>query len=129
MTLDLRTAGHFRLPLVDLDRILANLIENALTYGEPPVDISTFRRNGQYVLSVRDHGGGIPAGQLERALQPFVRLDEARGGNAHCGLGLAIVRRLVRYNGGAFSAENAPDGGFAVSLTFPAAHGGNRGGA
>ena len=128
--LNLHAGDGFNLPMVDLDRILANLIENALTYGEPPVDISTFRRNGQYVLSVRDHGGGIPAGQLERALQPFVRLDEARGGNAHCGLGLAIVRRLVRYNGGTFSAENAPDGGFVVSLTFRGAHGGdNRGGA
>ena len=128
--LNLHAGDGFNLPMVDLDRILANLIENALTYGEPPVEISTFRRNGQYVLRVRDHGGGIPAGQLERALQPFVRLDEARGGNAHCGLGLAIVRRLVRYNGGTFSAENAPDGGFVVSLTFRGAHGGdNRGGA
>jgi two-component system, OmpR family, osmolarity sensor histidine kinase EnvZ len=125
---DLQAGDGFSLPLVDLDRILANLIENALTYGEPPVEISTFRRNEQYTLSVRDHGNGIPAGQLERALQPFVRLDQARGGNAHCGLGLAIVRRLVRYNGGTFNAENAPDGGFVVSLTFPAAHGGSRGG-
>lgn len=123
---DLQAGDGFSLPLVDLDRILANLIENALTYGEPPVEISTFRRNDQYTLSVRDHGGGIPAAQLERALQPFVRLDVARGGDAHCGLGLAIVRRLVRYNGGTFNAENAPDGGFVVSLTFPIAHGGNR---
>ena len=127
MRVDLQAGDGFSLPLVDLDRILANLIENALTYGEPPVEISTYRRNEQYTLSVRDHGNGIPAGQLERDLQPFVRLDQARGGDAHCGLGLAIVRRLVRYNGGTFDAENAPAGGFAVSLTFPAAHGGNRG--
>jgi two-component system osmolarity sensor histidine kinase EnvZ len=53
-------------------------------------------------------------------LQPFVRLDEARSGDAHCGLGLAIVRRLVRYNGGVFRADNATDGGLAVSMTFPA---------
>lgn len=117
--LDLQAGDGFGLPLVDLDRILSNLIENALTYGEPPVEISTSRRNGQHTLEVRDHGGGIPSDQLERALQPFVRLDEARSGDAHCGLGLAIVRRLVRYNGGVFHAGNATDGGFVVSLTFP----------
>ncbi|MFM0439700.1 ATP-binding protein [Paraburkholderia strydomiana] len=118
--LDLQAGDGFGLPLVDLDRILTNLIENALTYGEPPVEISTSRHNGHYTLTVRDHGGGIPGGQLERALQPFVRLDEARSGDAHCGLGLAIVRRLVRYNGGVFHAVNAADGGFVVSMTFPA---------
>jgi two-component system osmolarity sensor histidine kinase EnvZ len=118
--LDLQAGDGFGLPLVDLDRILTNLIENALTYGEPPVEISTSRHNGHYSLTVRDHGGGIPGGQLERALQPFVRLDEARSGDAHCGLGLAIVRRLVRYNGGVFHADNAADGGFSVSMTFPA---------
>lgn len=118
--LNLRAGDGFELPLVDLDRVLTNLIENALTYGEPPVEISTSRHNGRFTLTVRDHGSGIPAGQIERALQPFGRLDEARGGDAHCGLGLAIVRRLVRYNGGEFHADNAPGGGFVVSMTFPA---------
>ena len=103
---------------MDLDRILSNLIENAMNYGEPPVEISTSAHNGIYTLSVRDHGVGIPGEQLERALQPFTRLDPARGGDAHCGLGLAIVRRLTRYNGGHFECDNAPDGGFRVTLTF-----------
>jgi hypothetical protein len=78
------------------------------------------RHNGHYTLRVRDHDSGIPGNQLERALQPFVRLDEARSGDAHCGLGLAIVRGLVRYNGGVIHADNADDGGFAVSMTFRA---------
>jgi two-component system, OmpR family, osmolarity sensor histidine kinase EnvZ len=116
--LDLRAGEGFRLPLVDLDRILSNLIENAMSYGEPPVEISTEGRHGLYTLCVRDHGAGIPPGQLERAPEPFVRLDAARGGDAHCGLGLAIVRRLTRYNGGHFECNNAPDGGFRVTLTF-----------
>ena len=118
VTLNLQAGDGFSLPLVDLDRILANLIENALTYGEAPVELTTAAHHGGYTLTIRDHGAGIPADQLERALRPFVRLDAARGGNAHCGLGLAIVRRLARYNGGAFAAGNAPGGGFAVTLTF-----------
>ena len=118
--LNLHAGNGFELPLVDLDRILTNLIENALTYGEPRVEISTSRHNGRVTLEVRDHGSGFPGDQLDRALQPFVRLDEALSGDAHCGLGLAIVRRLVRYYGGAFHADNAADGGFVVSMTFPA---------
>lgn len=121
--LDLHAGSGFKLPLVDLDRILSNLIENALTYGEPPVEIYTFLQDGYYTLIVRDHGCGIPSDQLDRALQPFVRLDVARSGDAHCGLGLAIVRRLVRYNDGTFHASNAADGGFVASLSFPAIHG------
>jgi two-component system, OmpR family, osmolarity sensor histidine kinase EnvZ len=116
--IDLRAGEEFNLPLVDLDRILSNLIENAMNYGEPPVEISTSALHGKRTLTIRDHGPGIPRDQLERALQPFVRLDAARGGDAHCGLGLAIVRRLTRYNGGKFDCDNAPNGGFRVTLSF-----------
>jgi two-component system osmolarity sensor histidine kinase EnvZ len=121
MTLDARAGAGFNLPLVDLDRILSNLIENALTYGRAPVQVTTSACNGEYTLRVRDHGAGIPAMQVERASQPFVRLDAARGGDAHCGLGLAIVRRLTSHNGGTFAAANAADGGFVVTMTFSAA--------
>ncbi|MEW6340897.1 MAG: ATP-binding protein [Paraburkholderia sp.] len=117
--LDLRAGGAFRLPLVDLDRILVNLLENAMTYGEPPVEITTSTQHGKWVMTLRDHGPGIPDDQMEHALQPFVRLDDARGGDAHCGLGLAIVRRLARRNGGTLCVANAPDGGLLVRLIFP----------
>lgn len=117
--LDLRAGNHFRLPLVDLDRILVNLLENAMTYGEPPVEITTSVQQGKFTMTLRDHGPGIPADQLEHALQPFVRLDAARGGDAHCGLGLAIVRRLARRNGGTLCVANASDGGLQATLVFP----------
>jgi len=106
------------LPLVDLDRILANLLENAMTYGEPPVEIATGMQHGKWTMTLRDHGPGIPDDQLDHALQPFMRLDAARGGDAHCGLGLAIVRRLARRNGGTLSVANAVGGGLLVSLVF-----------
>jgi two-component system, OmpR family, osmolarity sensor histidine kinase EnvZ len=117
--LDLRAGEGFRLPAVDLDRILSNLIENALTYGEPPVEVSSALVDGRYVLQVRDHGAGVPEEDLHRVQRPFVRLDAARSGEAHCGLGLAIVRRLVRHHGGAMEVSNAAQGGLVVTMSFP----------
>ena len=77
-----------------------------------------------YTLTVEDHGAGIPAADFDRVMRPFVRLDPARGGNAHCGLGLAIVDRLVRHLGGDLavgpSAADAPSPGFRVTMRFPA---------
>ncbi|WP_322046419.1 ATP-binding protein [Paraburkholderia sp. J67] len=117
--LDLQAGEGFQLPAVDLDRILSNLIENALTYGEPPVDVSTSREEGRYVLRVRDQGAGVPEADLHRVQRPFVRLDAARSGEAHCGLGLAIVRRLVRHHDGAMDVSNAAQGGLVVTMSFP----------
>lgn len=120
VTLDLQAGPAFTLPSVDIDRILSNLIENAMTYGEPPVEIATTLHHGHYVLTVRDHGKGVPGAHLDRVQRPFVRLDTARGGHAHCGLGLAIVKRLVRHNGGSLAVSNAVTGGFVVTMRFPA---------
>jgi two-component system osmolarity sensor histidine kinase EnvZ len=117
--LDLRAGEGFQLPAVDLDRILSNLIENALTYGEPPVEVSTSREEGRYVLRVHDHGAGVPEDDLHRVQRPFVRLDAARSGEAHCGLGLAIVRRLVRHHDGAMDVTNAAQGGLVITMSFP----------
>lgn len=119
VTLDLRAGGDFMLPIVDIDRILSNLVENALTYGEPPVELVTRAHDGHYELVVRDHGPGVSEPDLDRVLRPFVRLDSARGGTMHSGLGLAIVRRLVRHHGGALELSNAADGGFVVAMSFP----------
>ncbi|KLU24213.1 hypothetical protein EOS_21130 [Caballeronia mineralivorans PML1(12)] len=117
--LDLQAGDDFRLPAVELDRMLSNLVENAFTYGAPPLCIATSRGNGRDRLSVRDHGKGMPEAHFARALRPFVRLDPARGGDAHCGLGLTIVRRLTRRYGGDLSMHNADGGGLAVVLDFP----------
>jgi two-component system osmolarity sensor histidine kinase EnvZ len=117
--LDLQAGDDFRLPAVELDRILSNLVENAFTYGAPPLCIATSRHNGCDRLSVRDHGKGMPEAHFARALRPFVRIDPARGGDAHCGLGLTIVRRLTRRYGGDLSMHNADGGGLAVVLDFP----------
>lgn len=118
--LDLRAGERFCLPGVDLERIFSNLLGNVKSYGAGPIEITTLREGERDVLVVRDHGLGIPADKLEIALQPFVRLDRERGGDAHCGLGLSIVHKLAQENGGQVECGNAPDGGFVVSLKFPA---------
>jgi two-component system osmolarity sensor histidine kinase EnvZ len=113
-------AGHeFMLPRTFIDRLVTNLVDNALEHGEPPVEIRTARLRGDWLIEVRDHGPGIPAAQLDDALRPFVRLDPARSGNGHCGLGLAIVERLVRERHGRCEIGNAEGGGLVVRIIIP----------
>ncbi|MEX3965022.1 ATP-binding protein [Paraburkholderia sp. EG286B] len=121
--LDLRAGRRFKLPQVSLDRLVTNLVDNALEYGAPPVEISTAIEGGSFQIRVRDHGAGIEPERIPAAMRPFVRLNAARGGEGHCGLGLAIVARLVRDSGGQCDVKNHPDGGLLVQLSFPVAHG------
>jgi two-component system osmolarity sensor histidine kinase EnvZ len=115
----LAAGAGFRLPTATLERIVSNLLDNAHAYGAPPVVISTERSAAGWVLSVCDHGRGIAPQDLMNASRPFVRLDPARGGNGHSGLGLAIIDRLVRRLGGTCEIGNAQGRGLCVTMTFP----------
>ncbi|HTR09995.1 MAG TPA: ATP-binding protein [Paraburkholderia sp.] len=114
----LHAGSEFRLPAATLERVVSNLIDNAHAYGAPPIVIESERGEEGFSLTVRDHGKGIPDQDLTQASRPFVRLDPARGGNGHSGLGLAIVERLVRRAGGELSIGNGENGGLAVRMTF-----------
>ncbi len=116
---ELSAGPGFRLPTATLDRILSNLLDNAHAYGAPPVVVRTARTADGWQLSVSDHGQGIAPQDLIQASRPFVRLDPARGGNGHSGLGLAIVERLVRRLGGGWEIGNAENGGLRIVMTFP----------
>ncbi|MCX4165356.1 MULTISPECIES: ATP-binding protein [Paraburkholderia] len=116
---DLAAGEGFRLPAATLDRILSNLLDNAHAYGAPPIVVATARVAGGFALSVSDNGKGIAAQDLLNASRPFVRLDPARGGNGHSGLGLAIVERLVRRAGGEWEIGNHDGSGLRVLMTFP----------
>jgi len=98
--------------------VVSNLLNNAYAYGAPPVVIDSERGADGFSLTVRDHGKGISDQDLTQASRPFVRLDPARGGNGHSGLGLAIVERLVRRAGGELAISNGESGGLAVCMTF-----------
>lgn len=120
-TLDLRAGPSFRLPRTLLDRLVTNLVDNALEHGAPPVEIGTARNDRHWVISVRDHGAGIPDDRVAAAMKPFVRLDAARGGEGHCGLGLAIVARLAHDRGGRCLVGNHAQGGLHVRIELPIA--------
>ncbi|WP_321792106.1 ATP-binding protein [Caballeronia sp. J97] len=117
--LKLEAGPTFALPAATLDRLLSNLLDNAHAYGAPPVVIETWREAKGWVLAVSDHGKGIAPDDLIKASRPFVRLDPARGGSGHSGLGLAIVERLARRVGGECEIGNRAEGGLRVAMSFP----------
>jgi two-component system, OmpR family, osmolarity sensor histidine kinase EnvZ len=117
--LDLQTGPQFMLPRTTLDRLVTNLVENSLEYGAAPVAIATSLDNGVWTICVRDHGPGIEPDRIAAAMRPFVRLNAARGGDGHCGLGLAIVARLARDIGGRCVVGNHPEGGLQVRIAIP----------
>ncbi|MCS5693690.1 ATP-binding protein [Cyanobium sp. FGCU-6] len=104
---------------IALSRAIANLIDNALEHGRAPLQLALRAGPGPdgFTIRLRDAGEGIPPEQWARALEPFQRLDSARGGQGHCGLGLAIADRVAREHGGRLSAGSDSAGeGFVVTL-------------
>lgn len=121
IVLRLNAGADFKLPRDALERLVGNLVGNALAHGAPPVEICTARGVRTWMLSVRDHGKGISASDLAAATQPFVRLasNETSGESGephmthgeHWGLGLAIVGRLAQHCGAKLKLGNHPEGG------------------
>jgi len=101
-----------------MQRLLANLIDNALRHGEGPVEVSTGREGRINVVEVLDRGPGIPAEDAERMLQPFTRLNSARS-TSGTGLGLAIVDRIARLHGGSVRLLSRDGGGLRVRVELP----------
>lgn len=83
------------LPNLYVQRILSNLIDNALVYGKPAVEVSLHVVPGGHELVVFDHGRGIAPSELSRAMQPFNKLNAHVTAQGHCGLGLAIVGQMA----------------------------------
>jgi len=99
-------------------RLLQNLIDNAIRYGKAPITVAARSDGDDLLLEVLDRGPGIPPEAVERVLQPFTRLDMARGGGG-TGLGLAIVDRIVRQHGGQLALEPRPGGGLIARIRLP----------
>lgn len=110
-------SGH---PLL-LERALDNLIANAIKFSPEggAVALSAQRSGANVRCTIRDHGPGVPEGELPSLFRPLFRGSNASRAQGH-GLGLAIVQRVVRAHGGEVSAHNADGGGLAVEVLLPA---------
>ena len=102
-----------------IKRLISNLVDNALAYGEKDVCVATREADGKLVLEVLDRGPGIPPAEAERLKQPFTRLEIARSGKGGSGLGLAIVDRIARHHGGNFDLLAREGGGLIARVSFP----------
>ena len=124
--LDVRIAGGDIAIMLDRARcrlLIRNLIDNALRHTPqqaPPPRIESSTRNGQWRLSVEDHGAGIAPRHLPHVTEPFYRADPSRqhetGGY---GLGLYLCRRIAEAHGGTIKVENRPGSGIRVSIALP----------
>lgn len=100
-------------------RALVNLVENALHYGER-VRLTLLPADPALTIRVEDDGPGIPDDQLTRVLEPFVRLDPARGRDTvGFGLGLSIVQLAVAAEGGTLTLSNRIEGGLRAEIVLP----------
>jgi two-component system osmolarity sensor histidine kinase EnvZ len=101
-----------------VQRLVSNLIDNALRHGGPEVEVTTRPENGRAVIEVLDRGPGIPQEESENMLQPFTRLDRARS-TSGSGLGLAIVDRIARLHGGSVRLLAREGGGLRARVELP----------
>jgi two-component system, OmpR family, osmolarity sensor histidine kinase EnvZ len=115
---DIHVSGN----VTELQRVLNNVIENSRRYGKKDgddcvdIDISCLVRQDRAIVTIADHGPGIPDGEIDRLLRPFTRLDVARGQANGSGLGLAIVSRIVKQHGGKLRLSNREGGGLSSQI-------------
>lgn len=102
-----------------LDRVLTNLLDNALTHCTDVVRVSVAADHADVVVTVDDDGPGIALSERSMVFERFVRLDEARTADRGTGLGLAIVRDTVRSHGGDVRVETSPLGGARFEVRLP----------
>lgn len=102
-----------------IERVITNLVENALRYGDPPISIRTETFSDLVRLSVLDRGTGIPAQEVARLMQPFTRRESSRSGHPGSGLGLAIVDRIIRMHRGNFKLLPRNGGGLEARIEIP----------
>ena len=121
-TESIRLSVDAELPMVDadaaqLERAFANLLENAVRYGNGrPVLVRSRLVGGNIVVRVVDQGPGIPEGDRDRIFEPFQHGETTSAGS---GLGLAIAKGFIEANGGGIAVESLPGQGTSFVVTLP----------
>ena len=102
-------------------RLVYNLVENAIKYNHSggQVTVTAYQKEKQVYLSVADTGSGIPEELRERVFEPFFRVDKSRSRElGGVGLGLALVREIVRVHDGSITVKSNPSGGTIFEVLF-----------
>jgi signal transduction histidine kinase len=106
-----------------LERIVQNLVQNAIDYNTPEgwVSVSTATRGNGAELTVRNCGPVVPAYEIPGLFEPFRRLQDRVGTGRGAGLGLSIVRSVTRAHRGSVTTRPREGGGLVVTVTLPLA--------
>lgn len=111
-------AGDRRL----VERLVANLVDNALSYNVPGghVSVATDTRSRHAVLSVANTGPVVPTTDVDRLFEPFQRIGNGRTSHGEgVGLGLSIVKAIAEAHGAVLTAQAQPGGGLQIEVSFP----------
>jgi PAS domain S-box-containing protein len=106
-----------------LQQVLRNVLANAIRFAPEGSAIAVdwqAEPGGEHRISVRDHGPGIPPGELEAIFESFVQSSRTKDGAGGTGLGLAICRKIMTGHDGRISARNHPEGGAVFDIRLPA---------
>ncbi|MFT7227643.1 MAG: two-component system osmolarity sensor histidine kinase EnvZ [Methylophilaceae bacterium] len=123
--LEIKLSPSYFIPLrpLAMQRLLDNLVGNAYAYTKGEVVVESKITANIIMISVLDHGPGIPKDQAERLLRPFERLNSARTKNeGGSGLGLAICNRIAKLHHGSLQLINRESGGLEARLSLPIQH-------
>jgi two-component system sensor histidine kinase KdpD len=102
-----------------LERVVANLVDNALRHSTSGVEVRADTTGRSVRLAVVDHGPGVPLEARQTMFEPFQRLGDAPAGEG-IGLGLAVARGLTEAMGGTLEAAETTGGGLTMTITLPA---------
>jgi len=122
IALQLSTASRVLGDPTELGRVFGNLFENARRYGRTTengiahVHVSQIQAGPWIIVTVRDHGPGVPQDKLTQLTTPFFRGDAARTAATGAGLGLAIVKKSIQRMGGSLEMTNAAEGGLVAHI-------------
>jgi two-component system sensor histidine kinase KdpD len=103
-----------------LERVVANVVDNALRHGQSHVAVRASAYAGYVELRVVDRGRGLPKGTSESVFAPFQRLGD-RDATPGVGLGLSVAKGFTEAMGGTIRAEDTPGGGLTVVISLPEA--------